>query len=112
MAAWGETSEEEEDSQEEAAVALIAGGESKSESETLSQLKKKVRRASKPKLEKLLFTSFDDFEEVNAENCMLKDVCSELKKDISLLEKNKQELEHLNEILISCLLYTSPSPRD
>jgi len=32
---------------------------------------------------------------------MLKDVCSELKKDVRLLERNKQKLEHLNEILIS-----------
>ena len=32
---------------------------------------------------------------------MLKDVCSELKRDMILVEKNKQELEHLNEILIS-----------
>jgi len=45
------------------------------------------------KLEKLLFTLLDDCEEVNAENYMLKDVCSELKKDMRLLEKNKQELE-------------------
>ena len=77
------------------------GSESESESKTLSQLKEKVRCASKPKLEKLLFTLFDVFEEVNAENCMFKDVCSELKKDMRFLEKNKQELERLNETLIS-----------
>jgi len=53
MAVWGKTSEEEEGSQEEeAAVALMAESESKSEFESLSQLKDKVRRASKPKLEK------------------------------------------------------------
>ena len=80
-------------------MALMAESESESKSETLSQLKEKVRGASKPKLEKLLFTSFDDFEEVNVENCMLKDVCSKLEKDMRLLEKNKQELERLNEIL-------------
>ena len=92
MAAWGETLVEEEDSQEEeAAVALMAGSELESESETLSQLKKKVRRASKPKLEKLLFTLLDNCEEVHAENCMLKDVCFKLKKDIRSLEKNKQD---------------------
>jgi len=59
------------------------------ESETLSQLKEKVCRASKSKLKKLLFTLLDDCEEVNAENCMLKDVCLELKKDMRFLEKNK-----------------------
>jgi len=32
---------------------------------------------------------------------MLKDVCSELKRDMRLPEKNKQELERMNEILIS-----------
>jgi len=79
-------------------MALMAGSESESESETLSQLKEKVRRGSKPKLEKLLFTLLDDCEEVNAENCLLKDVCSELKKDKRLLEKNKQKLERMNEI--------------
>ena len=107
MATWGETSEEEKDSQEEeAAVAFMVGSESQSEFETLSQLKDKVRRASKPKLEKLLFTLLDDCEEVNAENCMLKDICSELKRDVRLLEKNKQELECINEILISEKLET------
>ena len=87
-------------------MALMAGSESESESETLSQLKEKVRRGSKPKLEKLLFTLLDDCEEVNAENCMLKDICSELKRDVRLLEKNKQELECINEILISEKLET------
>jgi len=50
----------------------MAGSESESESEALSQLKEKVHRASKPKLKKLLFALLDDYEEVNAENCMLK----------------------------------------
>jgi len=90
VATWGETSEEEEDSPEkEAVVTLMTGSESKSESETLSQLKEKVRRASKPRLKKLLFTLLDGCEEVNAENCILKDVCFESRKDIRLLEKNK-----------------------
>ena len=53
-----------------------------------------------------MFTLLDDYEEVNAENCKLKDVCSELKKDMRLLEKNKQELERINEILISEKLET------
>jgi len=48
----------------------------------------------------------DDCDEVNAENCMLKDVYFELKRDMRLLEKNKQELEHMNEILISEKLET------
>jgi len=53
-----------------------------------------------------LFTLSDDCEEVNVENYMLKDVCSELKRDIRLPEKNKQELEHINEVLISEKLET------
>jgi len=61
----------------------------------------KVRHASKPKLEKLLFTLLDDCEKVDAKNFMLKDAYSELKKDMRLLEKSKQELERKNDILIS-----------
>jgi len=106
MGAWGETSEKEEGSQEEAIVALTARNESESEFKSLSQLKDKVRRASKPKLEKLLFTLLDDCEEVNAKNCMLKDVCSKLKKYMRLVEKNKQEVECMNGILISEKLET------
>ena len=30
---------------------------------------------------------------------MLKDVCSELKKYVTMLEQNKLELEHVNEVL-------------
>jgi len=41
----------------------------------------------------------DECDAINAENCMLKDVCSELKKVIRMLETNKQELECMNEIL-------------
>jgi len=37
---------------------------------------------------------------------MPKDVCSELKRDVRLLEKNKQEFELMNEILISEKLET------
>jgi len=48
----------------------------------------------------------DDCEEVKVENCMLKDVCSKLKRDMRLLEKNKQELECMNEILKSEKLET------
>jgi len=36
----------------------------------------------------------DECDAINSENCMLKDVCSELKKDI-------RELEHENKILKS-----------
>jgi len=43
----------------------------------------------------------DDCDEVNAENCMLKDVCSKLKRNMRLLEKNKQGLECMNEILVN-----------
>jgi len=41
----------------------------------------------------------DECDPINAENCMLKVVCSELKKNARMLERNKQELEHVNEIL-------------
>ena len=34
----------------------------------------------------------DEYEYVNTENCLLKDVCSDLKKDV-------RKLEHANEIL-------------
>ena len=81
-------------------MALLAGSESKSKFESL-QLKDNVRGLSKAKLEKLLFTLMDGYNEINVENYMLKDVCSELKRDVRMLEKNKQELECVNEILKS-----------
>jgi len=102
MATWGETSEEEEDSQqEEVREALMAKNESESDLElieNLSQLKDKVCDLSKAKVVKLLFTIMDECETITAKNCMLKDVCSELKKDVRMLEWNKLELEHVNQI--------------
>jgi len=62
--------------------------------ENLAQLKDKVRGLNKAKLEELLFTLMDECDAINSENCMLKDACSELKKDI-------RELEHENKILRS-----------
>jgi len=59
--------------------------------DSLSQLKGKVRDLTKAKLEELLFTLMDECDAINAENCMLKDVCSDLKKDI-------RKLEHANEV--------------
>jgi len=41
----------------------------------------------------------NECETITAENCMLKDVCSELKKDVRMLEWNKLKLEHVNEVL-------------
>lgn len=41
----------------------------------------------------------DECDAINAKNCMLKEVCFEFKKDVRMLERNKQELEHVNEIL-------------
>ena len=61
--------------------------------DSLAQLKDKVRGLNKAKLEEL-FTLMDECDAVNSENCMLKDACSELKKDI-------RELEHENKILKS-----------
>ena len=60
----------------------------------MAQLKAKVLGLSKAKLEDLLFTLMDDFDSLNSEYCMLKDVCAELRKDI-------QDLEHENKILKS-----------
>jgi len=60
--------------------------------DSLSQLKGKVRGFNKAKLEELLFTLMDECDAINAENCMLKDICSNLKRDV-------RKLEHTNEIL-------------
>ena len=46
----------------------------------------------KQNLEELLFTLMDECDSINFENFMLKDACSELKRDI-------RELEHENQIL-------------
>jgi len=98
MAAWGDTLEEDEASEEEeeeASIALMARSESESDVElveSLSQLKEKVRGLNKAKIEELLLTLMDECDAINAENCMLKDVCSELKKDVRMLE-------HANEVL-------------
>jgi len=62
--------------------------------DSLAQLKDKVRGLNKAKLEKLLFPLMDECDAINSENCMLKDACSKLKKDI-------RELEHENKILKS-----------
>ena len=48
---------------------------------------------------KLLFAIMNECETIAAENCMLKNVCSELKKDVRMLERNKLQLEHVNEVL-------------
>ena len=64
----------------------------KEPTDSLSQLKEKLRGLNKAKLEELLFTLMDECDAINAKNCMLKDVCSELKKDVRMLE-------HANEIL-------------
>jgi len=98
LAAWGDTTEDDEAyEEEEAAVALIACSESDSDDEpleSLAQLKEKVSGLSKANLKKLFFTLMDEYDYINTENCMLKDVCSDLKKDI-------RKLEHVNEILKS-----------
>jgi len=62
--------------------------------DSLAQLKEKVRGINKVKLEELLFTLMDDCDNINAKNCMLKDVCSSLRKDV-------RKLEHANEIIKS-----------
>ena len=80
----------------------MAKSESKSDFkpvESLSQLKDKVRDLRKAKIEELLLTLMDECDAINAENCMLKDICSDLKKVVRMLKKDKQELEHANEVL-------------
>ena len=98
MAAWGDTTEDDEASEEEKApVAVMARSESDTDVEpvdSLSQLKGKVRGLTKAKLEELLFALMDECDVINTKNCMLKEVCSDLKKDVS-------KLEHANEILKS-----------
>jgi len=49
---------------------------------------------NKAQLKGLIFTLMDEYDSVNTENCMLKNVCSDLKKDI-------RKLEHANETLKS-----------
>ena len=41
----------------------------------------------------------EECEIVNSENCMLKTTCSGLEKDVKRLERKKQELGHMNEVL-------------
>ena len=41
----------------------------------------------------------EECDAINAENCILKDVYSELKRMLEMLKKDKQEFEHTNEIL-------------
>jgi len=62
--------------------------------ESLAQLKEKVHGFNKAQLKGLIFTLMDEYDSVNTKNCMLKDVCSNLKKDI-------RKLEHANEVLKS-----------
>jgi len=98
LAAWGDSNEEDEETEEEdAVVALIARSDSGSDDEpldSLAQLKDKVRGLNKAKLEELLFTLINECDSINSENCMLKDACSELKRDI-------RQLEHENKIFKS-----------
>jgi len=87
LAAWGNSTEDDEASEEEGvAVALMARSESDSDDEPLERLaqpKEKVRGLNKAQLKGLLFT----------ETCMLKDVCSYLKRDIRKLEHAKETLK-------------------
>jgi len=98
LGAWGDSTEEDEGTEEEDAVlALMARSESDQDDEpldSLAQLKDKVRGLNKVKLQELLFTLMDECDAINFENCMLKDACSQLKKDI-------RELEHANKIFKS-----------
>jgi len=61
--------------------------------DSLTQLKDKVRGLTKAKLEELLFTLMDERDAINSENCMLKDACSGLKRDIKELEHENKNLQ-------------------
>jgi len=98
LAAFGNTTEDNEASEEEeVVVALMASSELDSDDEqvhSLAQLKEKVCGPNKVKLEELLFTFMDECDAINAKYCKLKEVCSNLKRDV-------RKLEHANEILES-----------
>ena len=107
LATWGDSTEDDKASEEkEVVVALMARSESDSDDESLdslAQLKEKVHVFNKAQLKGLIFTLMDEYDSVNSENCMLKDACSELKRDV-------RELEHENKILksekIECVMRT------
>ena len=84
LTAQGDSTEEEEGTEEEeAAVALMARSDSDSDDEShdsLDQLKEQVCGLSKAKFKKLLFTLTNECDALTSENCMLKDVCAEIKK--------------------------------
>jgi len=71
LAAWGDSAKEDEGTEEEnAAVALMARSDSDSNDEplgSLAQLKDKVHRLNKTKLEELLFTLMDECDAINSE---------------------------------------------
>ena len=70
-------------------MALMARSDSASDDEpldSLTQLQDKVRGLNKAKLEGLLFTLMDECDSINSENYILKDTCTELKRDIRELE--------------------------
>jgi len=91
VAAWGESSEEENSSQDEAeALALMAKSDSDTDlesDETMSQIKEKVSGFNKRKILKILFSLMDECEAISTENCMLKDTCSKLKRDVECLKR-------------------------
>ena len=86
LAGLGDTTEDDEASEEEeVVVALMARSESDSDDEpleSLAQLNERVSGFNKSSPMELLFTLTDEYESVNTENCILKDVCSDLKKDV------------------------------
>ena len=97
LAAQGDSTEEEQETEEEeAAVALMARSDSNLDDEPLDSLahfKNKVRGLNKAKLEQLLFTLMYECDAINSENCMLKDACSELKRDVRELEHEYKTLK-------------------
>jgi len=48
--------------------------------DSLDQLKEQVCALSKAKFKELLFTLMDECDALTSKNCMLKDVCVEIKK--------------------------------
>ena len=65
----------------------------------MAQIKKKVSGFNKRKILKILFSFMDECEAISTKNCMLKDTCSKLKRDVRMFKKTILELEQTNKTL-------------
>ena len=77
----------------------MAKSDSDTDSESdknMSQIKERVSGFNKRKILKILFSLMDECEAISTKNCMLKDTCSKLKRDVRMFEKTILELEQTN----------------